>query len=338
MIRCGDTEIFVGSGMPEPLLPPGDQRRRAVVLTQPAATAQALTICRTLRESGLTAEVIGLPDRDEAKTLEVAASVYQAMADQGLSVHDTVVGVGGGSVTDLAGFVAGTWMRGVEVVHVPTTFLGAVDAAIGGKTGVNVAGKNLVGVFWHPSRVIIDLDLLSDLPPGLLREGMAEALKAGMVGDPELAGLLSRRGLAAPIDEVVTRAVVVKARLVEEDPRDRGVRQHLNFGHTIGHALEYASTLTHGEAVSLGMVAAAAVSEERCGFTGTGTLVDTLTRVGLPVTAEGIDRQRVFDLVRLDKKRDGDSLRMVLLEEVGEPVVVQVETDLVGKALAAIGI
>lgn len=308
------------------------------MLTQPAATGHALDVARMLRESGLAAEVIGLPDRDEAKTLEVAASVYQAMADQGVSTHDTVVGVGGGSVTDLAGFVAGTWMRGIEVVHIPTTFLAAIDAAIGGKTGVNVSGKNLVGVFWPPTRVLIDIETLAGLPQGLLREGMAEALKVGMVGDPELADLLSLHRLSAPIDEVVTRAVTVKARLVEEDPRDQGVRQHLNFGHTIGHALEYASTLTHGEAVSLGMVAAAAVSEKLYGFDGTERLIDTLIGLGLPVAVEGIDRQRVFDLVRLDKKRDGDSLRMVLLEEIGRPVVVPVETEHVEQGLAAIGI
>lgn len=337
MIHCGDTEIVIGRNLPVPILRPRKGRRRAVVLTQPAATAMALDVARRLRDEGLSAEVIGLPDRDEAKTLPVAASVYEAMADQAMSSHDTVVGVGGGSVTDLAGFVAGTWMRGVEVVHVPTTFLGAVDAAVGGKSGVNVSGKNLVGVFWQPARVLIDIDTLEDLPHGLLREGMAEALKAGMVGDPDLAALLGREGLSAPIEEVVTRAVSVKARLVEADPRDKGVRQHLNFGHTIGHALEFASTLTHGEAVSLGMVAAAAVSEERCGFTGTPALIEALVSLGLPVSAEGIDRQRVFDLVRLDKKRDGDSLRMVLLDEVGSPIVVPVQAAQVEKGLAAIG-
>ncbi len=338
MIRCGDTEIHIGSGLPAPLLPPRANRRRVTVLTQPAATPQALEVARRLRDEGLSVEVIGLPDRDEAKTLTVAASVYEALADQGMSAQDTVVGVGGGSVSDLAGFVAGTWMRGIEVAHVPTTFLGAVDAAIGGKTGVNVAGKNMVGVFWQPSRVIIDLDTLAVLPAGLLKEGMAEALKAGLVGDPELAELLSRSGTAAPVDEVVTRAVQVKSRLVEADPRDQGVRQFLNFGHTIGHALEYASTLTHGEAIGLGMIAAAAVSETVTAFDDGIGIFDAVAGLGLPTLAEGIDRHRVFDLVRMDKKRDGDTLRMVLLEDVGQPVVRAVGSDEVEKGLAAIGI
>lgn len=338
MIRCGVTEIVIGSGLPAQLLPPRANRRRVTVLTQPAATTQALEVAGRLREDGLSTEVIGLPDRDEAKTLTVAASIYEALADQGMSAQDTVMGVGGGSVSDLAGFVAGTWMRGIEVAHVPTTFLGAVDAAIGGKTGVNVAGKNMVGVFWQPSRVIIDLETLADLPTGLLREGMAEALKAGLVGDLELAELLSREGTAAPIEEVVTRAVEVKARLVEADPRDQGVRQFLNFGHTIGHALEYASTLTHGEAVGLGMIGAAAVSETVTGFDGAHNIADAVAGLGLPTSAEGIDRHRVLDLVRMDKKRDGDTLRMVLLEAVGQPVLGAVGREDVEKGLAAIDI
>lgn len=338
MIRCGDTEIMIASGLPSPLLPAREQRRRVAVLTQPAATSLALDVAGRLREEGLAAEVMGLPDRDEAKTLAVAGSVYEALADQGMTAHDTVVGVGGGSVSDLAGFVAGTWMRGIEVAHVPTTFLGAIDASIGGKTGVNVGGKNMVGVFWQPSRVIIDLDTLAELPAGLLKEGMAEALKAGMVGDPELAELLSHSGLGAPIDDVVTRAVKVKARLVEADPRDRGVRRHLNFGHTVGHALEFASTLSHGEAIGLGMIVAGAVSESTTGFEGTPRLVDVIAGLGLPTRAEGIDRHRVLDLVRMDKKRDGDNLHMVLLEEIGEPVVRPVDNIDVEKGLAAIGI
>jgi 3-dehydroquinate synthase len=338
VIQCGDTEVVVGRGLPEPLLSPREQRRRVAVLTQPGATSVALEVAASVRAEGLTAEVIGLPDREEAKTLRVAESVYQAFHDQGLTAHDTVVGVGGGSVTDLAGFVAGTWMRGIEVVHCPTTFLGAVDAAIGGKTGVNIGGKNLVGVFWQPSRVIVDLDVLARLPAGLLREGMAEALKAGLVGDPALAALLSRRGVDAPPEEVVTRAITVKARLVEADPRDTGPRQHLNFGHTIGHAIEYASNRSHGEAVGLGMIAAARISEKKVGFADGERLVAAVESLGLPVRGDGLDRHRILDLVRLDKKRDGEGLRMVLLEAIGRPVVERVDLTDLEVGLDAIGL
>ena len=140
--------------------------------------------------------MIGLPDREEAKTLVVAGSVYEALARFGLGRHDTIMGVGGGSVSDLAGFVAGTWLRGVEVVHVPTTLLAAVDAAMG-ETGVNLAGKNLVGLFWHPTRVIVDVNTLEDLPTTLRREGLAEALKTGLVGD-RTSSSCSRRTVRTP--------------------------------------------------------------------------------------------------------------------------------------------
>jgi 3-dehydroquinate synthase len=334
----GATEVIIGEGLPSPLLPVREQRCRVAILTQPAATSRALEIARLLRAEGLASEVIGLPDREEAKTLEVAKSVYGTLAEQSLTVHDTVVGVGGGSVTDLAGFVAGTWLRGVEVVHFPTTFLGAIDASVGGKTGVNVGGKNLVGVFWHPTRVVVDLTVLSSLPGALIREGMAEALKSGLVGDPTLVDLLAWRGLEAPLDEVVTRALTVKIRLVDLDPLDRAERAFLNFGHTIGHAIEFASPLSHGECVSLGMVAAARISESRTGFGGIEPLIETLTRLGLPVTVKGLDRTRVRDLVRRDKKRDGVGVRMVLLEEVGHPLIAHVDDDDIESSLTAIGL
>jgi len=334
----GVTEVIIGEGLPPTLLPEREQRRRVAILTQPAATARALVISRLLSEDGLASEVIGLPDRDEAKTLAVATSVYETLADQDLTVHDTVVGVGGGSVTDLAGFVAGTWLRGVEVVHFPTTFLAAIDASVGGKTGVNIGGKNLVGVFWHPTRVVVDLTVLAQLPTTLIREGMAEALKAGMVGDPELVAMLTARGTDAPLGEVVTRALTVKTRLVDIDPLDRAERAFLNFGHTIGHAVEFASPLSHGESVSLGMVAAARISELRTGFAGAATMIETLDRLGLPVRVVGLDRARVTDLVRRDKKRDGSGARMVLLEEIGRPVVTHVEDDDIELGLTAIGL
>ncbi len=334
----GNTEVVVGKGLPTPLLPEREQRRRVVILTQPAATGRALEISRILRGDGLASDVVGLPDRDEAKTLAVAESVYETLADRELTIHDTVVGVGGGSVTDLAGFVAGTWLRGVEVVHFPTTLLGAIDASVGGKTGVNIGGKNLVGVFWHPTRVVIDLTVLAQLPTSLVREGMAEALKAGLVGDPELVALLAAGGTDTPLREVVTRALKVKTRLVDLDPLDRAERAFLNFGHTIGHAIEFASQLSHGESVSLGMVAAAWISESRAGFGGKQAMIDTLSLLGLPVAAQDLDRTRIAALVNRDKKRDGAGTRMVLLEEVGRPVVAHVDPGEIELGLTAIGL
>ncbi len=177
-----------------------------------------------LREAGLAAELRVLPDGEAAKTLAVAEGVYEWLAGLGLTRADTVLGVGGGSLTDLAGFVAATFLRGVEAVYVPTTLVGAVDAAIGGKTGVNLGAKNLVGAFQHPARVVIDADLLDALPLGLRRDGAAEALKAGLIGDPDLVGLYERDGLEADPAEVVRRAVAVKAAVVGRDFREEGER------------------------------------------------------------------------------------------------------------------
>jgi 3-dehydroquinate synthase len=335
---AGSTELVVGRGLPDQILPPRVGRQRVAVMTQPGATHIALEVAHRLREDDLQVDVIGLPDRDEAKTLAVAESAYEALARFGLGRHDTVVGVGGGSVSDLAGFVAGTWLRGVEVVHVPTTLLAAVDAAIGGKTGVNLAGKNLVGLFWHPTRVIVDVTTLDRLPSALRREGLAEALKTGLVGDAALFELLARDGEGASLEEVVTRSATVKARVVGEDEREFGLRAILNFGHTIGHAIEFASPLSHGECVAVGMVAAARISEQRLRFRAFDRLVAAVSGLGLPVEVDGLDRARIEDLLRHDKKRDAQGLRMILLRAIGDPVVEHVSDREIGLGLSGVGL
>ncbi|MDP9494415.1 MAG: 3-dehydroquinate synthase [Actinomycetota bacterium] len=335
---AGKTEVIVGEGLLDDVLPAREGRQRVAILTQPGATRYALEIARSLRDEGLGVEVIGLPDREEAKTLTVAETVYETLARFGLGRHDTVVGVGGGSVSDLAGFVAGTWLRGVEAVHVPTTLLAAVDAAIGGKTGVNLAGKNLVGLFWHPSRVVVDVDILKGLPSSLVREGLVEALKAGLVGDPELFAMIERSGTGADLEEVVARSVTVKARVVGEDERELGVRAVLNLGHTVGHAIEFASPLSHGESVGIGLVAAARISEIRLGFEEANRISESIRGLDLPTKVTGLDRARVVDLLRHDKKRDAEGIRMVLLRAIGAPVVQHVNGDDVGVGLEAVGL
>ena len=335
---AGRTEVIIGEGRPRSLLPERSDRQRVAVLTQPGATRYALEIAQELKEEGLAIEVVGLPDREEAKTLEVAETVYETLARLGLSRYDTVLGVGGGSVTDLAGFVAGTWLRGVEVVHVPTTLLGAIDASIGGKSGVNLAGKNLVGVFWHPSRVVVDVGIMKALPAALLREGLVEAMKVGLIGDPGLFGAIEDSGTDVNLEDVVRRAVAVKARIVAEDERELGVRALLNLGHTIGHAIEFASPLSHGESVGIGLVAAARVSESKLGFMESRRVTGCIEGLGLPVEVDGLDRQRVIDLLRHDKKRDGQGIRMVLLMEIGQAVVRHVDGDDIDLGLAAVGL
>lgn len=337
-ITVGTTRVIVTRGMPETILPERQGRRSAVVLTQPGASKQASEVARSIKDSGVNVEVIGLPDRDEAKTLSVASTLYERFSRLGLGRDDTIVGVGGGSVTDLAGFVAGTWMRGIEVVHIPTTLLAAVDASLGGKTGVNLGGKNLVGVFWDPSTVLIDLDTLEELPAMLLLEGLAETLKAGFIGDVELVRKIEKQGIAVSLDEVVPAAIRVKAAYVGEDPRESSVRAMLNFGHTIGHAVEFASALSHGLSVGVGMVAAAAVSEKELGFGEADRVVSIIDELGLRPDVSGLDRTRVLDLLALDKKRDGTGLRMVLLEAIGQPTLRHIDMGSVDVALAAIGL
>lgn len=332
--------VLVGRGLLDPATVLGEKpgRSRVAVLAQPGVpTRTADRLAEGMRRVGLVAEVRVVPDREAAKTVAVAEDVYGWLASLRLTRDDTVLAVGGGALTDLAGFVAATFLRGVESVYVPTTLLGAVDAAIGGKTGLNLGAKNLVGAFHHPARVVVDADLLDGLPASLRREGSAEALKAGLVGDPGLVALYEREGPAADLMEVVLRAVRVKADIVGRDFREQGERAHLNYGHTIGHAVELVAGLPHGEAVAVGMVAAGRAAALVAGFAEEERQCAVIARLGLPVAAR-VGREEVRSLLQLDKKRDAAGLRMVLLERVGRPRLERVGAATVEAALAAVGI
>jgi 3-dehydroquinate synthase len=332
-LTVGDwTEVLVDDELTE-ILPDRPGRRQAAILTQPGARETAERVADSL---DLPVDIRVLPDRDAAKTPEVVAEAWAWLAGIGLGRDDTVVGVGGGAVTDLAGFVAATWMRGVEVVHVPTTLLAAVDAAIGGKTGINVGGKNLVGAFWHPSRVVVDVSRFRTLPAPVLREGFAEALKTGYLGDAALQALFAGTEADLPLREVVERSIAVKAAVVADDEREAHGRMVLNYGHTLGHGIERAHDLSHGDAVAIGMVAAAAVSARRTGFDAIDEHRATLTRLGLPTSVPGLARERVLDLVTLDKKRSAGGVRMALLAGYQRPVVEVVDDSDLAAALDAI--
>jgi 3-dehydroquinate synthase/shikimate kinase/3-dehydroquinate synthase len=279
-----------------------------------------------------------LPDGDAAKTLGTVETAYEWLSSLGMTRDDLVVAVGGGALTDVAGFVAATYLRGVEVSYLPTTLLGAVDAAVGGKTGVNVGGKNLVGVFRHPARIVVDLEILSRLPEQLLREGAAETVKAGFIADPEIVEEYERAGLAASLDRVVPAAIKVKVDTVRADFGEQGLRAILNYGHTIGHAVEIAAGISHGEAVAIGMVAAGRVAEILVGFEQAERQRETIRRLGLPVSAPPVKREHVELLMNRDKKRDRGGIRMVLLESFGSPVLRHVDGAVIDEGLAAIGI
>jgi 3-dehydroquinate synthase len=323
---------------PHAVLPRRGERSNVAVLCQPPTRGKAERLHLALLETGVAAAVIELPDGEAAKALSAVEGVYQRLNEMSLTRGDTIVGIGGGALTDAAGFVAATYLRGIEAVYVATTLLGAVDAALGGKTAVNVGGKNLVGVFAHPTRVVIDLDVLDRLPPELIRQGSAEALKAGLIGDPDLVALYTDRGIDAPLEEVVNRAVAVKAAIVSDDFRERGSRAFLNYGHTIGHAIEIESGISHGDAVAIGMVAAGTVSRLSVGFTGADQQRGLIDRLGLPTVAPPVNAERVVELVGLDKKRDGSGIRMVVLEAVGRPAVLNVDDATVRAALASVDV
>ncbi|MFP5332452.1 MAG: 3-dehydroquinate synthase family protein [Acidimicrobiia bacterium] len=326
------SEIVFGTG---PLLPERAGREAVAVLCQPGRPE---AIARTIAEtSPVRTEVLVLADREAAKELDAVGGVYDFLAEHRIGRHDTIVGVGGGAATDVAGFIAATWLRGVESVLVPTTLLAAVDAAIGGKTGINRRGKNLVGAFWLPARVVVDLDVLAELPEPVLREGAAEALKAGLLADPVIVDEYQRQGMSADLGVVVPRAIRVKADVVSQDLRENDRRAILNFGHTIGHAVEVLAPMPHGHAVSVGMVAAGVISHSRYGFDHRW-LTDLLFGLGLPVAASGLSMSASRELLFRDKKRTADGIRMVLLRGVGDPVVEVVSDDELELGMRAVGL
>lgn len=342
-------DILIGNGLLDDLgrlvAEAAPAARYAIITDSTVAGLYGPRVTASFEGAGQQATLITFPAGESHKTRATWGEVTDALLAAGFGRDSCVVALGGGVVGDLAGFVAATYMRGVPLVQVPTTLLAMVDASIGGKVGVDTAaGKNLVGAFHQPRAVIADPTVLTTLPMDELRSGLAEAVKHAAIADAEHLSWIRESTTSiltydpGSLEALVRRSAAIKAETVAADPLETGKRKILNFGHTIGHAIEFASNLSHGEAVSIGMVAAAALSEKRLGFDGVGRLVAALEGLGLPVSAAGIARQRVLDLVRLDKKRDGDSLRMVLLEEVGKPVVVPVDAAEVDHALAAIGI
>jgi len=331
------SEILIERGLiTGDLLPARSDREKVAIFTQPGAGHLAATVAG--RVSAVEVHQMMLPDRDAAKTLAVALTAYEWLAEVGIGRHDTVAAIGGGATTDLAGFVAATYLRGIEVVNVPTTLLGAVDAAIGGKTGVNLGGKNLIGAFHHPRRVVIDPDVLDELPAELKQEGLAEALKAGLIGDETLFSHIESTGLKADLDLVVPRAVAVKAAVVNQDFRETGIRAILNYGHTIGHAVEIAAGLAHGHAVAVGMTAAGRIAEDLVGFGAAARQQGAIIGLGLPVRTDGVARSSVLEVLAQDKKRDASGVRMVLLRAIGVPVVLSVPGQTIDAGLASIGI
>jgi 3-dehydroquinate synthase len=266
---------------------------------------------------------------EAAKTLETAKDLYEALLSLGADRSTFILGIGGGIVCDVAGFVASTFMRGLRFGFVATTLLAQVDASIGGKNGVNLEGyKNLVGTFGQPDFVLCDLELLQTLPEAEVVNGMAEIVKHALIADAGLFAFLEDHagqalGLDPPVVErLVGDSVAIKSGVVGRDEREAGERRKLNLGHTFGHALEKVNRMTHGEAVSVGMVLAAAVSvrKGRLAAAGLDRLIRLLCSLRLPCSASA-DPGQLMDAVLRDKKREADTLHFVLLDDIGRAVV-----------------
>jgi 3-dehydroquinate synthase len=318
-----------------------------VAVIHPASVA---SVARDVAASldGFDIHLLEVPDGEAAKTIQVAARLWDQLGEHAFTRSDALVGVGGGATTDLAGFVAATWLRGVPVVHVPTTLLGMVDAAVGGKTAVNIAsGKNLVGAFHPPVGVVCDLETLTSMPEADYVAGLAEVVKAGFIADPAILELIeadtagARRPNGPHTHELVLRAIAVKADVVGGDLRERGLREILNYGHTLGHAIEKVEQYRwrHGDAVSVGMVFAAALGRlsGRLDNDTAARHTELLSSLGLPTTYAGAAWPEILEAMRRDKKARGDRLRFVLLEGLAKPTVVDdLDSSLLEEAFAEV--
>ncbi|MCA5894673.1 3-dehydroquinate synthase [Isoptericola sp. NEAU-Y5] len=316
----------------------GESVRRVLVMHPASLATTGEAVREDLAAQGYEAFAVELPDAEEQKTAQVAAFCWQVLGQADFTRSDAIVSVGGGATTDLAGFVAATWLRGLKVVHLPTTLLAMVDAAVGGKTGINTAeGKNLVGAFHPPAGVLCDLAALESLDRWDLVAGMAEVVKTGFIADPRILELVEEhadelrgwRGADASeetwaaLAELIERSVRVKARVVGEDLTEQGLREILNYGHTLGHAIELTERYQwrHGAAVAVGMVFAAELA--RLGGKLDDAIVDRhraiLESIGLPTTYRGDRWDKLLAAMQRDKKTRGNLLRFVVLDDVAKP-------------------
>lgn len=324
-------DVLIGNGvlaqLPQTL--PADATR-VLLVHAPVLADRAARLAQELSTADRMVLVEQLPDAEHAKTVDVMARLWSVLGQAGFTRTDVIVALGGGATTDLGGFVAASWLRGVRVVQLPSTLLGMVDAAVGGKTGINtLEGKNLVGAFHEPVAVLADLDLLYTLPAADLVAGLAEVVKCGFISDPVILDLIRAdpqlacdpRGDVLP--ELVRRAVAVKAHVVAADLKESSLREILNYGHTFAHAIEQVERYTwrHGDAVAVGMVYVAELAH-RTGVMDAQLVRahrEILTSLGLPTTYEGGRWADLLTAMRRDKKTRGDLLRFVALTAVAQP-------------------
>jgi 3-dehydroquinate synthase len=327
-------DVVIGHELSEQLPPLVIGADTVVTIADARVVAHAEHLRAALRSTGHRVVDLAIGDGEQAKSLETVAGLWDQLGECRLTRSDAIVAVGGGATTDSVGFVAATWLRGIRVVHVPTTLLGMVDAAIGGKTGINTAaGKNLVGAFHPPVGVLVDLDALASLPDPQWVNGMAEVVKAGFIADPTILDLIDLNPAAAATPrgsqcrELIERSILVKADVVSKDLRERGPREFLNYGHTLAHAIEQVEhyRMPHGHAVSIGLVFAAALG--RCsGRLDDATAdrhLEVLAGLGLPTSYRADALPQLLEVMRIDKKSRGARQRFVVLEGLGRPAILE---------------
>lgn len=327
--------VRIGSGM----LDSGGAYVRAAVRAEKCvlvadtntAPLYAGRVAESLTAAGLAVVLHTVPAGEPYKNLQTYGELLECFARNRLTRSDCAVALGGGVVGDMTGFAAATYQRGIDFIQMPTTFLAAVDASVGGKTAVDLpSGKNLAGAFWQPRLVLCDTDTFRTLPEETFRDGVAETLKHGLIASEPFFRFLMTEDIHARIEYVVRQNVEIKAAVVAEDERESGRRKILNFGHTLGHAIETCSgySVTHGHAVAIGMVLAAR-GAERFGFSPPGTLETVLAanrRFSLPTDCP-FDAARLYDAASGDKKRSGSTISLVVLEGIGKA-----ETELLDMA------
>lgn len=295
--------------------------RRALIVHQAPLQPVTQQLSALVMAEGAEPVAVCVPDAEAGKDLHVLAGLWDTLGEKAFSRQDVVVGLGGGAVTDLAGFAAATWMRGIKVVQVPTTLLAMVDAAVGGKTGINTAsGKNLVGAFHEPDSVFIDLGRIDTLPHAEVVSGSAELIKTGFIADPRILELY-QQGPREHWPELVERSVAVKANVVGQDLKESGLREILNYGHTLGHAIERRENYTwrHGNAVAVGMMFVAHLAQRR-GLIDEALVAlheQILTGAGLPTRYEAGAFDELYDAMLLDKKNRDGRIRFVVLDGLG---------------------
>ena len=322
--------VIIGAGQLDRLGDLLGNRHKVAVLHQPVLTQTAESIRKALGDKGVDAHRIELPDAEAGKDLPVVGYVWEVLGRIGVGRTDAIVSLGGGAATDVAGFIAATWLRGIDIVHVPSTLLAMVDAAVGGKTGINTdAGKNLVGAFHQPAAVVVDLQLLTTLPRNELVAGMAEIVKSGFIADPVILELIEADPEAAldpsgpVLPELIRRAIQVKADVVAADEKESALREILNYGHTLAHAIERRERYRwrHGAAVSVGLVFAAELGR-LAGRLDDDTVQrhrDVLNALGLPVTYDADALPELLRYMAGDKKNRAGTLRFVVLDGLAKP-------------------